>query len=58
MLLNDFFFSFKNIHINFLEKKIISKFIRVGIVILYKFFFLELIIYNYFYKKDLDVISV
>ena len=32
--------------------------IRVGISILYKFFVLELIIYNFFYKKDLDTISI
>ena len=57
MLFKDFFFSFKNIHISFLEKKKISKLIRVGISILYKFFVLELIIYNFFYKKDLDTIS-
>jgi len=57
MLFKDFLFSFKNIHLSFIEKKKISKFIRVGISILYKFFILELIIYNFFYKKDLDVIS-
>ena len=44
MLFKDFFFSFKNVHISFIEKKKISKFIRVGISILYKFFVLELII--------------
>ena len=58
MLFKDFFFSFKNIHVSFLEKKKISKLIRVGISILYKFFVLELIIYNFFYKKDLDTISI
>ena len=58
MLFKDFFFSFKNIHVSFLEKKNISKLIRVGISILYKFFVLELIIYNFFYKKDLDTISI
>ncbi len=57
MLFKDFLFSFKNIHLSFFEKKRISKFIRVGISILYKFFILELIIYNFFYKKNLDVIS-
>jgi len=57
MLFKDFFFSFKNIHISFLEKKDIYKFIKVGISILYKFFVLEVIIY-YFYKKDLDTISI
>ena len=47
MLFKDFFFSFKNIHINFLEKKEIFKFFRVGISILYKFFILDLIMaYN------------
>jgi len=58
ILFKDFFFGFKNIHVSFLEKKI-SKFIRVIIIsILYKFFVLELIIYNFFYKKDLDMISI
>ena len=58
MLFKDFFFGFKNIHVSFLEKKNLSKLIRVGISILYKFFVLELIIYNFFYKKDLDMISI
>ena len=58
MLFKDFFFSFKNIHISFLEKKKIFKFIKVGVLILYKFFVLELIIYNFFYKKNLDKISI
>ena len=58
MLFKDFFFGFKNIHVSFLEKKKLSKLIRVGISILYKFFVLELIIYNFFYKKDLDTISI
>lgn len=58
MTFKDFFFSFKNSHISFLEKKKIFKFIRVGISILYKFFILDLIIYNFFYKKDLDKISI
>ena len=58
MLFKDFFFSFKNIHVSFLEKKKISKFIRIGISTLYKFFVLELIVYNFFYKKDLDKISI
>jgi len=44
MLFKDFFFGFKNIHVSFLEKKKISKLIRVGISVLYKFFVLELII--------------
>jgi len=58
MLLKDFFFSFKNIHISFLEKKNIFKFLRVGISTLYKFFILELIIYNLFYKKNLDTMLI
>ena len=58
MLFKDFFFSFKNIHVSFLEKKKLSKLIRVGISILYKFFVLEVIIYNFFYKKNLDTISI
>ena len=58
MLFKDFFFSFKNIHISFLEKKEIFKFIRVGITIIYKFFILDLIIYNFFYKEDLDKVSI
>ena len=58
MLFNDFFFSFRNIHVSFLEKKKITKLIKVGISILYKFFVLELVIYNFFYKKNLDKISI
>ena len=58
MLFKDFFFSFKNIHISFLEKKEIFKFIRVGILTIYKFFILDLIIYNFFYKNDLDKASI
>ena len=58
MLFKDFFFSFKNIHISFLEKKEIFKFIRVGISTIYKFFILDLIIYNFFYKDDLDKVSI
>ena len=58
MLFKDFFFSFKNIHISFLEKKEIFKFIRVGISTIYKFFILDLIIYNFFYKYDLDKVSI
>ena len=58
MLFKDFFFGFKNIHVSFLEKKNLSKLIRVGISILYKFFVLEVIIYNFFYKKNLDTISI
>ena len=58
MLFKDFFFGFKNIHVSFLEKKNLYKLIRVGISILYKFFVLEVIIYNFFYKKNLDTISI
>jgi len=58
MLFKDFFFSFKNIHISFLEKKNTLKFIKIGASTLYKFFILELIIYNFFYKKNLDKISI
>ena len=57
MLFKDFFFSFKNIHISYWEKKNIYKFFKVGISILYKFFVLELLIYNFFSKQDLDKIS-
>ena len=57
MLFKDFFFSFKNIHISFLEKKNVVKLLKVGISTLYKFFILELIIYQFFYKKDLDKIA-
>mgnify|MGYP001166692311 CR=1 FL=1 len=58
MLFRDFFFSFKNIHLTFLERKNIYKFIKVGITIVYKFFILELLIYNFFHKKNLDKISI
>ena len=58
MSFKDFFFSFKNIHLSFLEKKKIFKFIKVGISTLYKFFILDLFIYNFFYKKDLDKLSI
>ena len=57
MLLKDFLFTFKNIHISFFEKKNIFKLIRVGTSILYKFLILELLIYNFFYKKNLDKVS-
>ena len=56
MLLRDFFFSIKNVHISFLEKRQITKLFKVGVVFLYKFIFLDLILYNYFYKKNLDKI--
>ena len=54
MIFKDFIFSFKNIHISFLEKRKIVKFLKVGISILYKFFILDLFFYNFFYKKNLD----
>ena len=56
MLLRDFFFSIKNVHISFFEKGQIIKLFKVGIVFLYKFIFLDLIFYNFFYKKNLDKI--
>tara|TARA_Y100000590_G_scaffold468435_1_gene651201 strand:- start:1888 stop:2706 length:819 start_codon:yes stop_codon:yes gene_type:complete len=58
MLIKDFFFTIKNIHLSFFEKKKILKLFRVGISTLYKFLFLELIIYNFFYKKNLDKFSL
>ena len=58
MLFKDFIFSFKNIHISFLETQNILKIARVGFSILYKFFILELVVYNFFYKKNLDKISI
>ena len=57
MLFKDFFFSFKNIHLSYWEKKNIYKFFKVGISVLYKFFVLDLVIYNFFTKKNLDKIS-
>ena len=54
MIFKDFIFSFKNIHISFLEKRKIVKFLKVGISILYKFFILDLFFYSFFYKKNLD----
>tara|TARA_Y100000590_G_scaffold364553_1_gene423006 strand:- start:41 stop:886 length:846 start_codon:yes stop_codon:yes gene_type:complete len=54
MLLGDFFFSFKNVHISFYEKKKIIKLLKVGAVFLYKFIILDQIFHNFFYKKDLD----
>ena len=58
MLFKDFLFGFKNIHITHIEKKNILKFLRVGISFIYKYLFLELIIYNFFYKKNLDKLSI
>ena len=57
MQFKDFFFTFKNIHLSFVEKKDILKFLKIGISVLYKFLILELIIYNFFYKKNLDKAS-
>ena len=54
MLFKDFIFNFKNIHISVLKRHKIIKFFKVGVLILYKFFILELIFYNFFYKKNLD----
>ena len=54
MIFKDFIFSFKNIHISFLEKRKIVKFLKIGISILYKFLILDLFFYNFFYKKNLD----
>ena len=54
MLFKDFIFSFKNIHISFLKRHKTIKFLKVGVLILYKFFILELVFYNFFYKKNLD----
>ena len=54
MIFKDFIFSFKNIHISFLEKRKIVKLFKVGISILYKFFILDLFFYSFFYKKNLD----
>ncbi len=56
MLLRDFFFSIKNVHISFLEKRHIIKLFKVGLVFLYKFVLLEMILYNFFYKRNLDKI--
>ncbi len=58
MLLKDFFFTLKNIHISFFERKKILKLLRVGLSTLYKFFLLELIIYRFIRKKNLDKVSV
>ena len=58
MLLKDFLFSLKNVHISFFEKKKISKLIRVGFSFIYKYFFLDLLFYNFFIKENLDKISI
>ena len=56
MLLKDFFFSLKNIHISHYEKGQSLKLLKVGLTILYKYIFLEIFLYNLFYKKKLDKI--
>ena len=56
MLLKDFFFSLKNIHISHYEKGQSLKLLKVGLSILYKYIFLEIFLYNLFYKKKLDKI--
>ena len=54
MLVKDFFFSLKNIHISHFEKRQTFKLLKVGLSTLYKYLFLELFLYNFFYKKNLD----
>ena len=58
MLLRDFFFSIKNVHISFFRRGKIIQLFKIGLVFLYKFIFLDLIIYNLFYKKNLDKVSL
>ena len=58
MLLGDFLFSIKNVHISYFKKRKIIQLFKISFVFLYKFLFLDLIIYNLFYKKDLDKISL
>ena len=54
MLLKDFLFSLKNIHISHFERRQTFKLLKVGLSTLYKYIFLELFFYNIFYKKNLD----
>ena len=54
MLFKDFIFSIKNICISFIEKKKIKKVFNIFFTYIYKYFFLELFLYNIFYKKNLD----
>ena len=54
MLFKDFIFSIKNICISFIEKKKIKKVFNIFFTYIYKYFFLELFLYNFFYKKNLD----
>ena len=58
MLFRDFLFSIKNVHISCFKRGKIIQLFKIGLVFLYKFIFLDLIIYNLFYKKDLDKISL
>ena len=58
MLFKDFIFSFKNIHLSYIEKKLIYKLLRVGFSLLYKYIFLELFFYNFVSKKNLDKIAI
>jgi hypothetical protein len=57
MLLKDFFFSFRNLHISHYERGQIFKLLKIGLTTIYKYVFLELFLYNLFYKKDLDKTS-
>ena len=57
MLFKDFFFSFKNLHISHYERGQIFKLFKIGLTTIYKYIFLELFLYNLFYKKDLDKTS-
>jgi len=54
MLIKDFFFSFKNINLNLIEKGKKLKTITTSISVLYKFLILDSLFYNFFYKKNLD----
>ena len=54
MQFKDFLFTFKNIHISFLERKKFFKFFKIGISVL---FILEILIYNFFYKRNLEVLA-
>ena len=58
MLFRDFLFCYKNFHISLLEKRKFFKLLKIGFSLLYKFIFLELFLYNFFYKKNLDKLSI
>ena len=58
MLFRDFLFCYKNFHISLLEKRKFFKLFKIGFSLLYKFIFLELFMYNFFYKKNLDKLSI